>query len=374
MLKVESALQMEKKWRGGGKTKSEYSSAEVIVPTEINTSLPRVSSPSSSSPTAEDGEEKEAKTEEYAQDADTLPEEVAYSEEGAGEMEGDGAGEMQGEQDGGDNIQLDLQGLTPSSVPALETKPTLPLPLPSKVVWEGVLDMSTMSEMPSAGYLKKKCTTRALYVSGPDMKDVSIEQSLTVKGKISVPKLFGYLAQIEASPSRAVTVAAVEPIGDDNELVYKTAYTYFIDQVYSPSFPSPFPLPSNLLKSFKQRAAVFSVRPGTGQIPSLEEVYVTPVPENIPHDFPSLLRPPFRGSVSINGKLLAVFIIRTAPASTPYGKSSPRRAEKKGHRHSPASSNGAHIHHFLFFFFCLLRGLFYYICSRKGLNFILDCV
>ena len=100
------------------------------------------------------------------------------------------------------------------------------------------------------------------------------------------------------------------------------------------------------------------MRPSTGQLPSLEEVYVTPVPDNLPHDFPSLLRPPFRGAVSINGKLLAVFIMRTAPASTPYGKSSPRR---KSHRPttSSSSSNSSHIHRFLFL---LLSGVvLYYI-------------
>ena len=225
---------MEKKWRGGGKTKSEYSSAEIIVPTEINTSLHL-----SVSPTEDSDEDKATKLEENMDEADTLPEDVmTYGEEGAGD---DDAGEAheEGEED---NIELDLQTLESSSTPALETRPSLPLPLPPKVIWEGVLDMSTMSEMPSAGYLKKKCHTRALHVSGPDMKDISIEQSMPVKGKISVPKLYNYLGQIEASPSRAVTVAVIEPVGDDNTLVYTTAYTYFVDQVNSiPSLSSLSP-------------------------------------------------------------------------------------------------------------------------------------
>jgi hypothetical protein len=116
------------------------------------------------------------------------------------------------------------------------------------------------------------------------------------------------------------------------------------------------------------------VRSVTGQLPSLEEVYVTPVPENIPHDFPSLLRPPFRGAVAINGKLLAVFIMRTAPASTPYGKSSSpsRRAERKSHAHRPSptsSSSSSHIRPFLFlivdynpFFLFVLRSLLLFYC------------
>lgn len=109
------------------------------------------------------------------------------------------------------------------------------------------------------------------------------------------------------------------------------------------------------------------MRPGSGQLPSLEEVYVTPVPEKLPHDFPSLLRPPFRGSVSINGKLLAIFIMRTAPASTPYGKSSPRRKEHKSSHHRP-SPTSSHIHRFLFIFlFRGMRCLLYIIL----LNFLL---
>ena len=188
-------------------------------------------------------------------EADTLPEDVmTYGEEGAGD---DDAGEAheEGEED---NIELDLQTLESSSTPALETRPSLPLPLPPKVIWEGVLDMSTMSEMPSAGYLKKKCHTRALHVSGPDMKDISIEQSMPVKGKISVPKLYNYLGQIEASPSRAVTVAVIEPVGDDNTLVYTTAYTYFVDQVNSLSLPSLSPFANIFLATSGgvQRAAI----------------------------------------------------------------------------------------------------------------------
>lgn len=228
-------MQMEKKWKGGGKGNSEYSSAEDIVPTEINTSLPRPATPPSLS---EDGGDVTIKTEQNTEDgaAETLPEDMlAYGEDEEGGAEAGGEGEGEGE----DNIQLDLQSLTPSA-PALETKPLPLLPLIPRTIWEGMLDMSTINEMPSPGYLKKKCSTRALYVAGPDMKDITIEPSMLVKGKISIPKLFNYLAQIEASPSRAVTVAAIEPVGDDDTEVYKVAYTYFVDQVF-PFLPSPSP-------------------------------------------------------------------------------------------------------------------------------------
>jgi hypothetical protein len=83
------------------------------------------------------------------------------------------------------------------------------------------------------------------------------------------------------------------------------------------------------------------VRPTSGQLPSLEEVYVTPVPEQIPHDFPSLLRPPSKSGITIAGHMLAIFILRTAPATTPYGKSSPRQAERKSGRSSTSSSSSS---------------------------------
>lgn len=96
---------------------------------------------------------------------------------------------------------------------------------------------------------------------------------------------------------------------------------------------------------------MLGVKPGTGQLPWLEEVYITPVPGNVPHDFPSLLRPPHRAQVSIGGKLLAVFILRIAPASIPFGKAaaanapsgSPRKSdrERKSSRSAPSSSGSA---------------------------------
>jgi hypothetical protein len=159
---------------------------------------------------------------------DTLPEEVVDGGEGEG-VEGEGADKED------DPINLDLE-LAPA--PPLETQSSIPLPLPPKIVWEGVLDMSTISEM-STGYLKKKCHSRALYVSGPELPShVQIDQSMTVKGKISIPKLYTYLGQIEASLSRAVIVAAVEAVGDDSQgpMIYKAAFNYFIEQVSLPFF------------------------------------------------------------------------------------------------------------------------------------------
>lgn len=228
-------MQMEKKWRGAVvKNKSEYSSAEVIVPTEINTSLPLPSFASTEPSTlVVDNGENDVKVEEYI-GSGIDPEADADGEEAGEKGEED---QEEKEEDENESISLDLQGLT-SNAPPLNSKSTSPLPLPPKNIWEGVIDMTTISDMPSPGYLKKKCHTRALYVSGPELNGIAVEGVMTVKGKIEIPKLYGYLTQVEGSSSRSVTVAALEAITDDNDLVYKTAFNYFVEQV--PIEPLPY--------------------------------------------------------------------------------------------------------------------------------------
>lgn len=230
-------MQMEKKWRGAVvKQKSEYSSAEVIVPTEINTSLPRPSA-TTADPSTLTEEEGDVKVEEYLGDGidgDDQAGDGGAVHEGVGDEAGEeneqGGEEEDGREEEEDGISLDLQGLR-SNAPPLDSKSSLPLPLPPKSIWEGVIDMTTISDMPSPGYIKKKCHSRALYVSGPDMEGIPVETQMTVKGKIEIPKLYGYLTQVEGSSSRSVIVAALEAISDDNDAVYKTAFNYFVEQV-----------------------------------------------------------------------------------------------------------------------------------------------
>lgn len=95
---------------------------------------------------------------------------------------------------------------------------------------------------------------------------------------------------------------------------------------------------------------MLGVKPGTGQLPWLEEVYVTPVPAHVPHDFPSILKPPSRAPLAIGGKLLVVFIMRTAPATTPYGRatsssssSSPSKKSKSSKSSSSSSSSSSSV-------------------------------
>lgn len=80
-------------------------------------------------------------------------------------------------------------------------------------------------------------------------------------------------------------------------------------------------------------------RPST-ELPCLEEVYVIPVAETFPKDTPSVFKPRSK-NVIVNERLLGIFITRLAPASSTYGKTSPKKEvpSSSGSSSRPSSSS-----------------------------------
>lgn len=210
---VESMVQMEKKWRG---VTGKFKESEEVVTTEINTSTSSVLPPVASTvPSPTITLEEPEPTEELA------AEEMPTKEE---EEEEFGAGDL--------NIEVDVTSHElPLASPLESSDKSSTTSIAPKIMWEGLLDMSNVGDMPATGLLKRKFSARGLMVSGPELPEPNAGNPLTVKGRIAMPKLHSYVGQVVDSPSRAVTVVVFEATGEEDQAVYNTAYSYFLEKV-----------------------------------------------------------------------------------------------------------------------------------------------
>jgi len=219
--------------------------------------------------------------------------------------------------EGHDSVDVQLFNVpVPSAELAIDTKFPSSSPLSSSAsissplsVWDGSLDFSTFTDLPSSQ--RKKFSVSAFHVNGPDlMWLITRGDSLSVKGRMDVSKLYKYLSQIQTSSTRQRTAVFFEPTSSTEPSVYDATYKSFVQ---------------------KEKVAVMSVRIKGNSYPCLEETYLFAMPEA--GEIPVFLRPRFQNT-NVHGKLVGIFITRMAP-SQPFSHHSPRRKSSPKEVSSP---------------------------------------